>query len=86
MNMMLWGILSLLAGVVLMIMGHMWALLLFLAGFALIVAHWAQLFKGAGYRAEGGFYNGLNGQGRQQSEVSKDPNAPRHYEDQPKNI
>lgn len=85
MNMMIWGILSLLAGVILMVLGHMWALLLFLAGFALIVAHWAKLFKGAGYRAEGAFFSGLNGQGRQQSEVSQDPTASRSYEDQPRN-
>ena len=71
MNMMVLGILSLVAGVVLMILGQMWALLLLLLGFGLIVAHWAKLFKGAGYRAEGAFFNGLQGQGRQQSEVSK---------------
>lgn len=85
MNMMLLGIVSLLAAVVLMIMGHMWALVLFLVGFGLMAVHWARLFRGAGYRDEGAFFNGMNGQGRQQSEVSKDPNAPRNYEDRPGN-
>lgn len=85
MNMMILGIISLLAAVVLMIMGQMWALALFLVGFGLMVAHWAKLFKGAGYREAGAFFNGVNGQGRQQSEVSKDPTIPQNYEDRPGN-
>lgn len=81
MNMLILGIISLFAAVVLMIMGHMWALVLFLAGFALIVAHWATLYKGAGYREVGGPVNGLGGQGRQQSEAIKDPKAPQSFEE-----
>ena len=70
--MMILGVLMLLAAVVLMIMGHMWALVLFLVGFGLIAARAAKMFRGAGYRTEGmTFDNGINGQGRQQSEVSK---------------
>lgn len=83
MNMMVLGIISLLAAVVLMILGQMWALVLFLVGFGLMVAHWARMFRGAGYQAEVGTFNGVNGQGRQQSEVYKDPAIPQNYEDRP---
>lgn len=85
MNMMVFGIISLLAAVILMILGQMWALVLFLAGFVLIVAHWARLFKGAGYQADITASNGVNGQGRQQSEMYKDPTIPQNYEDRPGN-
>jgi hypothetical protein len=80
------GLLSLLAGTVLMVLGHMWALLLFLAGFCLIVAGGAQMFRGAGYRDPDAYFNGLNGQGRQQSEVQVDKTAPQGYQDRPSNI
>ena len=70
--MMILGILVLLAAVVLMILGQMWALVLFLVGFGLLAWASATMFKGAGYETEGmTFDNGLHGQGRQQSEVSK---------------
>jgi len=71
--MMIFGVLTLLAAVILMITGQMWALVLFLVGFGMIAAHAAKMFKGAGYETEGmtAFMNGLNGQGQQQSEVSK---------------
>jgi hypothetical protein len=85
MNMMLLGVIVALAGVILMILGKLWAVLLLLAGAGLVIAHWAKLFKGAGYRAEGAFYNGPDGTGRQQSEVSKDPTIPQDYEDRPAN-
>lgn len=85
MNLMILGLLVSFAGVILMILGKLWAVLLFLAGFCLIVAHWAQLYKGAGYEADVMPGNGLNGQGRQQSEVYKDKNIPREYEDRPAN-
>jgi hypothetical protein len=85
MNMMILGIISLLAAVVLMILGQLWAVALFLVGFSLIVAHWAKLFKGAGYQADISASNGLNGQGQQQSEAFKDPSIPQEYEDRPRN-
>lgn len=85
MNMMILGIIAMLAGVILMILGKLWALLLLLVGACLVIAHWAKLFKGAGYQAESGTINGLYGQGRQQSEVSKDPAIPQDYEDRPAN-
>ena len=71
--MMILGIISLLAAVVLMILGQMWALVLFMVGFALLAWEASKMFKGAGYETEGmtAFMNGLNGQGQQQSEVSK---------------
>ncbi len=81
MNMMLIGAICALAGVVLMIMGTMWGLALLLVGACLVIAHWARLFKGAGYQADAAPYNGLNGQGRQQSEATKDPSIPQSYEE-----
>ena len=75
------GFLALLGGVIMMITGNMWGLLLFFLGFACIAAGSAMMMRTGGYRAEGAFFNGLNGQGRQQSEVSKkdyqpdEPNA-----------
>lgn len=83
--MLILGLIALFLGVILMILGQMWALVLFLMGFALMAAHFATMFRGAGYRAEGAFFNGLNGQGRQQSEVGKDPTIPQDYEDRPAN-
>jgi hypothetical protein len=85
MNMMLLGVIVALAGVILMILGKLWAVVLFLAGFCLIVAHWAKLYKGAGYEADVSAGNGLYGQGRQQSEACKDPSIPQEYEDRPAN-
>ena len=82
MNMMLLGALCMLASVILMILGKLWAVLLLLVGACLVIAHWARLFKGAGYQADAAPYNGLSGQGRQQSEVIKDPTVPQTYEDQ----
>ena len=83
MNLMILGLLVSFAGVILMILGKLWAVLLFLGGFCLIVAHWAKLYKGAGYEADVNAGNGLYGQGRQQSEAYKDKNIPREYEDRP---
>ena len=85
MNMMIWGIIASFAGVILMILGKLWAVLMFLAVFVLIVAHWEMLYKGAGYEADVNAGNGLYGQGRQQSEANKDPSIPRQYEDRPGN-
>ena len=79
------GLLALVAGTVLMVMGRMWALLLFLAGFVFIVAGWAQMYRGAGYRDEGALFNGW-GKGRQQSEAHVDKTAPQGYQDRPSNI
>ena len=59
MNLMLLGLLVSFAGVILMILGKLWAVLLFLVGFCLIVAHWARLYKGAGYEADVNPGNGL---------------------------
>ena len=85
MNLMILGLLVSFAGVILMILGKLWAVLLFLAGFCLIVAHWAKMYKGAGYEADVNAGNGLYGQGRQQSEACKDKSIPREYEDRPAN-
>ena len=84
MNMMILGALCMLASVILMILGKLWAVLLLIAGSCLVIAHWARLFKGAGYQADAAPYNGLNGQGRQQSEAFKDSSVPQTYEDQGK--
>ena len=84
MNMMLLGVIVALAGVILMILGKLWAVLLLLAGAGLVIAHWAKLFKGAGYSApiDGG---NIRGYGQQQTEVFKDKNVPQEYEDRPAN-
>ena len=86
MNMMILGAICSLAAVILMILGKLWAVLLFLAGFCLIVAHWARMFKGAGYQGDVAPGNGLYGQGRQQSEAVKDTTRPQSYEDRPSDI
>ncbi len=83
MNMMIIGALCMLASVIFMILGKLWAVLLLLVGACLVIAHWAKLFKGAGYQADAAPYNGLSGQGRQQSEAFKDKNIPQDFEDRP---
>ncbi len=84
-KMLISGLISLVAATVLVVLGHMWAVLLFLAAFCLIVAGWAQMYKGAGYRDQGVLFNGW-GKGRQHSEAHVDKTAPRGYEDKPSNI
>ena len=69
-------IVLLLAGIVLMILGKIGlGIAAFLVGFGLIAFFAATMLRTGGYRAEGAFFNGLGGQGRQQSEVSKAPKA-----------
>ena len=41
----------------------------------MIAAFSVMMFRAGGYRAEGAFFNGLNGDGRQQSETGKMPPA-----------
>ncbi len=65
------GLAAFFAGVVLMILGQMWGLAVLFLGICLIAANFAMMMRTGGYRAEGTFFNGLAGQGRQQSEVAK---------------
>ena len=67
----LFGGLLVLSGVVLTILGKIVALILFLLGLGLLGAGFSVMLKSSGHRGEGAFYQGLAGQGRQQSEVVK---------------
>ncbi len=64
------GILCFLGGVVLMILGKMWGLLVILLGFALMAAYSALMFRAGGYSPDMVMFNGF-GKGRQQSEANK---------------
>ena len=70
---MLWimlGMLAMLAGMVIMVLGSTWiGLVLLLAGVGLMAFNYATMMRGRGQDPEQGLYNGLNGQGKQQSET-----------------
>ena len=70
---MLWimlGMLAMLAGMVIMVLGSTWiGLVLLLAGVGLMAFHYATMMRGRGQDPEQRLYNGLNGQGKQQSEA-----------------
>ena len=70
---MLWimlGMLAMLAGMVIMVLGSTWiGLVLLLAGVGLMAFNYATMMRGRGQDPEQGLYNGLNGQGKQQSEA-----------------
>ena len=59
------------AGLVMIVMSNMWGLLLMLAGLGAIIFGYSKLMGGSGYSPEQGTYHGLNGDGKQQSEVEK---------------
>ena len=82
---MLLGVLSLLAGAVLMILGKLWGLLLFLVGFGFMADHSAEMLGGSGRQGDGGFFRVLMGQGRIWSKFEKGKTA-QGYEDRPSNI
>ncbi len=65
------GILCFLGGVVLMVLGKMWGLFVLMLGFGLIVFYSALMFRVGGYSPDMAAFNGLKGQGRQQSEAGK---------------
>ena len=65
------GIVGIFAGVIVMILGHMWALAVMGLGFVSMVVGSVRMLRVGGYSPEGVFFNGLGGQGRQQSEAVK---------------
>ena len=69
------GAIGLVAGIVALILGSGWGVAVLLAGFAVLAVGIVRLLRIGGYRNEGAFFNGLGGQGRQQSEVSKEPES-----------
>jgi membrane protein implicated in regulation of membrane protease activity len=83
---MLWimlGMLAMLAGMVIMVLGSTWiGLVLLLAGVGLMAFNYATMMRGRGQDPEQGLYNGLNGQGKQQSETV-DVNMPEPGEQSP---
>ena len=60
------------AGIVMMISGSGWGALALVAGIGLLAFGYAKLMRGAGYNPNQGTINGLNGQGKQQSEAVRD--------------
>ena len=69
---MLWmilGIAALLAGLVILILGSMWGILLFLVGLGFMALRYSTMMRGSGREPNQGTFNGLNGQGKQQSEA-----------------
>ena len=69
------GIICFVGGIITMIIGKLAAVFLVLLGFGLMAGFFAMMLHTGGYRAEEGFLFHYAGVGRQQSEVSKDPNA-----------
>jgi hypothetical protein len=59
------------AGLIMIILGNLWAVLLMLAGLGAIIFGYSKLMGGSGYSPEQATCNGLNGEGKQQSEVEK---------------
>jgi len=59
------------AGFFLIMGGKLLGVAFFVAGIGLGIAYAAILLKTAGYLGEGAFFHGIDGKGRQQSEVVK---------------
>ena len=70
---MLWivlGMIGILAGIVLMILSNLWlGLVVLLAGVGLMAFNYSTMMRGRGDNPDQGTYNGLSGQGKQQSEA-----------------
>ena len=67
------GIICILLGLVAVILSKMWGLLLLLAGVGIIAFRYVFMMRGSGFNPDQGTLNGLNGQGKNQSEVVKEP-------------
>jgi len=59
------------AGFFLIMGGKLLGVVFFVAGIGLGIAYAAVMLKNAGYLGEGAFFHGIDGKGRQQSEVVK---------------
>ncbi len=72
---MLWiilGMIAMLAGLVIMVLGQVLiGLILLLAGVGMMAFNYTTMMRGRGDDPEQGTYNGLYGQGKQQSETVK---------------
>ena len=72
---MLWGFLgmiAMLAGIVMMVLSQVLiGLILLLGGVALMAFNYVTMMRGRGCNPDQGTLNGLNGEGKQQSEVVK---------------
>ena len=70
---MLWvflGMIAMLVGLVIMVLGQtIIGLILLLGGGGLMVFQYSTMMRGSGHHPDQGMYNGLGGQGKQQSEV-----------------
>ena len=69
---MLWiliGMLCVLAGIILLITGGMWGLVFLLGGLGVMILNYSTMMRGRGMEPNQGTVNGLNGQGKQQSEA-----------------
>ena len=62
---------ALAAGFFLIMSGKLVGVLFFVVGIGLGIVYAAMLLKRGGWSGDGAFFNGLHGQGRQQSEVAK---------------
>ena len=60
------------AGLVMIVLSNMWGLLLMLVGLGAMAYGYIKLMKGSGFAPYQGTCNGLNGEGKQQSEVIKE--------------
>ena len=60
-----------LTGFVMLIYSNLWGALVILAGLALIAFGYSMMMRARGDDPEQGLYNGVNGQGKQQSETVK---------------
>jgi membrane protein implicated in regulation of membrane protease activity len=63
------------AGFMELMMGIGWGALLLVAGIGVLAFGYAKLMRGSGNDPDQGTFNGLGGQGKQQSEVVKDNGA-----------
>ncbi len=77
------GMIAMLIGLVVMVLGGTWiGLILQLGGGGLMVYNYATMMRGRGCNPDQGTLNGLNGQGKQQSETV-DVNMPEPGEQTP---
>ncbi len=59
------------SGFVMIVLSNLWGVLLMLAGLGAWIFGYSKLMGGSGNSPEQGIYHGLNGDGKQQSEVVK---------------
>lgn len=84
MKIMILGILTMIAGLVLMVMGKMWGLLMILFGAIALMVRYARMMHGRGYDPAQGSINGLAGQGKQTPDAVSTNQPP--VGEQPANI